>query len=148
MYRSGLETRLFEQLDSPSGKFDSLQELMEINVELDTSYHERHKETGSNQDKKRLVTGFNPSRPPQDSCFKRLHLKNSKKGQNIQASKDTPHASLLNKDNKLIGSEKERRIEEGLCTSCGGKHPIEKCFKRPKSRQGSSQGFPKNQGQA
>ncbi|MBW0471897.1 hypothetical protein O181_011612 [Austropuccinia psidii MF-1] len=68
---------------------------------------------------------------PQGSSSKRPHHKNNKKGKKSQASKDKPHASLLNKDNKLIGSEKERRIKECLSTYCGGKHPIEKCFKRP-----------------
>ncbi|MBW0496270.1 hypothetical protein O181_035985 [Austropuccinia psidii MF-1] len=71
---------------------------------------------------------------PQGSSSKRPHHRTNKKGKQFQSSKDKPHAALLNKDNKLIGSEKERRIKEGLCTYCGGKHPIEKCFKRPQNR--------------
>ncbi|MBW0503294.1 hypothetical protein O181_043009 [Austropuccinia psidii MF-1] len=121
---------------------------MDITLELDTRYQERQKEKGSNQEKKPPVTGSNSSRPPQDSYSKRPHHKNNKKSKQFQVSKDKPHYSLFNKDNKLIGSEKEMRIKEGLCSYFGGKHPIEKCFKRPQNNPGSSRGFPSNQGKA
>ncbi|MBW0564748.1 hypothetical protein O181_104463 [Austropuccinia psidii MF-1] len=84
---------------------------MDITLELDTRYHERQKEKGGNQEKTPPVTGYNPSRPPQGSSSKRPHHKKNKKGKQSQASKDKPHAALLNKDKKLIGSEKERRIK-------------------------------------
>ncbi|MBW0495821.1 hypothetical protein O181_035536 [Austropuccinia psidii MF-1] len=126
VYRRGLASRLFNQLTSHPGSFDTLQELMDIDLELDTRYHERKKAKGSHQDKKPPVTGSNLSTPPQDSSSKRSHHKKRKQGKNFQVSKDRSHAALLNKDNKLISSEKERRIKEGLCTYCGGKHPIEK----------------------
>ncbi|MBW0493936.1 hypothetical protein O181_033651 [Austropuccinia psidii MF-1] len=110
---------------------------MDITLELDNRYHERQKEKGINQEKKPPVTGSNFSKPPQDSSSKKLHHKKNKKGNKFQVSKNKPHSALLNKDNKLIGSEKERRIKEGLCTYCGGKHPIEKFFKRPQKKPGS-----------
>ncbi|MBW0465828.1 hypothetical protein O181_005543 [Austropuccinia psidii MF-1] len=121
---------------------------MDITLELYTKYHERQMEKGSNQEKKPQVTGSNSFRPPQDSTSKKPHHKNRKKGNSFQVSKNKSHASLLNKDNKLIGSEKERRIEGASCTYCGGKHPIEKCFKRSQNRPGSSRGFPNKQGKA
>ncbi|MBW0481789.1 hypothetical protein O181_021504 [Austropuccinia psidii MF-1] len=65
--RRGLASRLLDQLASYPGNFDTLQELMDITLELDTRYHERQKEKGSHQEKKPPVTGSNPSRPPQDS---------------------------------------------------------------------------------
>ncbi|MBW0530894.1 hypothetical protein O181_070609 [Austropuccinia psidii MF-1] len=148
VYRRGLALRLLDQFAFYPGSFDTLQELMEINLELDTRYHERQKEKGSHQEKKPPVTGSKSSRPPQESSSKMPHHKKNKKGKQFQASKDNPHSSLLNKDNKLIGSEKERRIKEGLCTYCGGKHPIEKGFKRPQNKPGSSRGFPRKQGKA
>ncbi|MBW0523286.1 hypothetical protein O181_063001 [Austropuccinia psidii MF-1] len=110
--------------------FDTLQEIMDITLELDTRYHERQKGKGGNQEKKPPVTGSNTSRPSQGSSLKRPHHRKNKKGKQFKASKDKPHAAVLNKNNKLIGSQKERRIE-GLCTYCNGKEPIEKCFKRP-----------------
>ncbi|MBW0556425.1 hypothetical protein O181_096140 [Austropuccinia psidii MF-1] len=138
VYRRGLASRLLDQLASHPGTFDTLQELMDVTLELDTRFHERQKEKGGNQEKNPPVNGSNQSRPPQNSSSKRPHQKKNKKGKQFQSSRDKPHAALLNKDNKLISSEKERRIEEGLCTYCGGKHPIEKCFKRPQNKPGSS----------
>ncbi|MBW0463427.1 hypothetical protein O181_003142 [Austropuccinia psidii MF-1] len=109
---------------------------MDIILELDTRYHERQKEKGSHQEKKPPATRSNCFRPPQDSSSKRPHHKKNKKVKNFQAPKEKPHAALLNKDSNLIGSEKGMRIKEGLCTYCGGKHPIENCFKRPQNRPG------------
>ncbi|MBW0487999.1 hypothetical protein O181_027714 [Austropuccinia psidii MF-1] len=121
---------------------------MDITLELDTRYNERQKEKASHKDRKPSVTGSNSLRPPQDSSCKNPHHKKRKKGKNFQVSKDKPHAALLNKENKLIGSEKERSTKEYLCTHCGGKHPIEKCFKRPQNKPGSSRGFPRKQKKA
>ncbi|MBW0564860.1 hypothetical protein O181_104575 [Austropuccinia psidii MF-1] len=121
---------------------------MDITLQLHTRYHERQKEKGSRHEKKPPVTGSNPSRPPQDSFSNRPHHKKNKKGKQFQDSRDKPNSALLNMDNKLIGSEKERRIKEGLCTYCGGKHPIEKFLKRPQNQPGSSRGFPSKQAKA
>ncbi|MBW0505357.1 hypothetical protein O181_045072 [Austropuccinia psidii MF-1] len=101
---------------------------MDITLELDIRYHERQKEMGGNKKNNPPVSGYNPLRPPQGSYSKRPHHKKNKKGKQFQASKDKPHAAVLNKDNKLIGSEKER------CSYCGGKHPMEKFFKRPQNK--------------
>ncbi|MBW0501384.1 hypothetical protein O181_041099 [Austropuccinia psidii MF-1] len=92
---------------------------MDITLELDTRYHERQKEKGSHQEKKPPVTGSNYSRPPQYSSSKRPRYKMNKNGNQFQVSKDKLHSALLNNDNKLIGSEKERRIKAGLCIYCG-----------------------------
>ncbi|MBW0541273.1 hypothetical protein O181_080988 [Austropuccinia psidii MF-1] len=121
---------------------------MDITLELDTRYHERKKEKGGNQEKRPPITGSNPSRPPQDSSSKRPHHKKNKKGKQFQVSKDKPLSALLNKDNKLISSEKEWRIKEGLCTYCGGRHPIKKCFKRPQNKPGPSRDFRSKKGKA
>ncbi|MBW0508569.1 hypothetical protein O181_048284 [Austropuccinia psidii MF-1] len=67
VYGRGLESRLLDQLASHPGAFDTLQELMDFTLELDTRYHERQKEKGGNQGKKPPVPGSNPSRPPQGS---------------------------------------------------------------------------------
>ncbi|MBW0575629.1 hypothetical protein O181_115344 [Austropuccinia psidii MF-1] len=125
VYRRGLASRLLDKLDSHPQTFDTLQELVDVTLELDTRYHERQKEKAGNQEKKPPVIRSNQSRPPQNSSSKSPHQKKNKKGKQFQSSKAKPHAALLNKDNKLIGSEKERRIKEGLCTYCCGKHPYE-----------------------
>ncbi|MBW0590825.1 hypothetical protein O181_130540 [Austropuccinia psidii MF-1] len=148
VYRRGLASRLLDQLASHPGNLDTLQELMEITLEFNTRYHERQKEKGSHQEKMPPATESNYYRPPQDSCSKKPHHKKRNKGKNLEVSKHKPHASLLNKYNKLISSEKERRIEEGICTYCGGKQPIEKCSKRTQNSHGSLRGFPTKQGKS
>ncbi|MBW0468139.1 hypothetical protein O181_007854 [Austropuccinia psidii MF-1] len=115
---------------------------------LDTRYHGRQKEKGSHEEKKPPISGSNSSKPPQSSLSKKPYHRKNKKGKNFRVSKDKPHAALLTKDSKLIGPEKERRIKEGLCNYCGGKHQFETCFKRPENRQGSSRGFRSKKGNA
>ncbi|MBW0583208.1 hypothetical protein O181_122923 [Austropuccinia psidii MF-1] len=44
VYRRGLVSKMLDQLASHPGNFDSLQELMDITLELDNRYHERQKE--------------------------------------------------------------------------------------------------------
>ncbi|MBW0546469.1 hypothetical protein O181_086184 [Austropuccinia psidii MF-1] len=93
MSRRGLESRRLDQLASYPGNFDTLQELMNITLKLDTRYHERQKEKGSHQEENPPVTGSNSSRPLQDSSSKRPHHKKKKKSKQFQASKDKPHSS-------------------------------------------------------
>ncbi|MBW0547672.1 hypothetical protein O181_087387 [Austropuccinia psidii MF-1] len=58
------------------------------------------------------VTGSNFSRPPQDSYSKWPHQEKKKKCKNSQVSKDKPHPSFLNKENKLICSKKEGGLKK------------------------------------
>ncbi|MBW0497033.1 hypothetical protein O181_036748, partial [Austropuccinia psidii MF-1] len=115
-------------LASHSSNIDSLQDLMDVSLELDTSYHERQKEKNHHQEKKPEASKSNSSHHQNSSS-------SSHKKKNFHSQKrDKPHSSLLNKDLKLKGSKKERRIKEGLCTYCGGKHSLESCFKRPQNK--------------
>ncbi|MBW0583497.1 hypothetical protein O181_123212 [Austropuccinia psidii MF-1] len=63
VYKRGLASRPLDQLDSYRGNSDTLQELLDLTLELDSRYHERQKENGSHQEKKPPVTGSNSSRP-------------------------------------------------------------------------------------
>ncbi|MBW0514667.1 hypothetical protein O181_054382 [Austropuccinia psidii MF-1] len=119
-FRKGLPSRILDQLASHSSIIDSLQDLMDVTLELDTRYHERQKEKSHYQEKKPEASKSNSSHPQNSSS-------------SIQ-KRDKPHSSLLNKDFKLMNSEKQRRIKEGLCTDCGGKHSLESCFKRPQNK--------------
>ncbi|MBW0579916.1 hypothetical protein O181_119631 [Austropuccinia psidii MF-1] len=101
---------------------------MDVSLELDTRYHERQKEKNNHQEKNTEASKSNSS-PHQNSSS------SSHKKKNFHSQKwDKLHSSLLNKDFKLKGSEKERRIREGLCTYCGGKHSLDSCFKRPQNK--------------
>ncbi|MBW0562322.1 hypothetical protein O181_102037 [Austropuccinia psidii MF-1] len=120
-FRRGLASRILYQLASQPSSIDSLQDLMDITLECDTRYHETKKE----------------KKNPEASKSNPFHSQSSsssshKKKKNLQ-KRDKPHYSLLNKDFKLMNSEKEKRIMEGLCTYCGGKHSLESCFKRPQN---------------
>ncbi|MBW0473817.1 hypothetical protein O181_013532 [Austropuccinia psidii MF-1] len=101
----------------------TLQDLMDITLDLDTRYHERKNEKSNHQEKKPEASKSNSSHPPNSSS-------SSQKKKSFQ-KRDKPHFSLLNKDFKLMNSEKERRIKESLCTCCGGKHSLESCFEMP-----------------
>ncbi|MBW0561941.1 hypothetical protein O181_101656 [Austropuccinia psidii MF-1] len=106
-----------DQLASHPSRIDSLEDLMDVTLELDTRYHERQKEKIHHQEKKPEASRSNFSHP-QNS------LRSSQKKKKNFQKRHKNHSSLLNKDLKLMNSEKERRIKEGLCTYCGGKNSL------------------------
>ncbi|MBW0574299.1 hypothetical protein O181_114014 [Austropuccinia psidii MF-1] len=140
-FRKGFPSRILDQLVSHPSRIDTLKDLMDVTLELDTWHHERQKEKSNNQEKKPEASKSNSS-PPQHSSSS-----SQKKKKNFQ-KRYKPHFSLFNKDFKLINSEKERRIKEGLCTYCGGKHSLESCFKMPQKKLAQSSGNFPSQGKA
>ncbi|MBW0537489.1 hypothetical protein O181_077204 [Austropuccinia psidii MF-1] len=142
-FRKGFPSSILDPLASHPSRIDSLQDLMEITLELDTRYHERQKEKGNYQEKK-------PEASKSNSFHHQISSSSSqKKKKNFHPQKrDKPHCSLLNKDFKFFGSEKERRIKEGLCTYCDGKNSLESCFKRPQNKLTQPSGKFPSQGKA
>ncbi|MBW0537504.1 hypothetical protein O181_077219 [Austropuccinia psidii MF-1] len=135
-FRKGLPSRIMDQLASHPSGIDSLQDLMDITLELDTRYHEMEKEKSHHQEKKPDASKSNSSHPQNSSSSSQKKKKNFQK-------RDKPHSSSLNKDFKLMNSETERRIKEGLCTYCGGKHSLKCCFERPQNKLSQPSGnFP------
>ncbi|MBW0496237.1 hypothetical protein O181_035952 [Austropuccinia psidii MF-1] len=114
---------------------------MDITLELDTRYHERQDEKSHHQEKKPEVSNSNSSHPQNSSSSSQKKKKNFQK-------RDKPHSSLLNKQFKLMNSEKEKRLKEGLCTYFGGKHSLESCFKRPQNKLTQLSGKFPSQGKA
>ncbi|MBW0465446.1 hypothetical protein O181_005161 [Austropuccinia psidii MF-1] len=115
---------------------------MDATLELVTKYHERQKEKNHHQEQK--TEASKSSYYHHQNSASSSHKKN-----NFQVQKrDKPHSSLLNRNNKLMGSEKERRIKEGLCTYCCGKHSIDACFKRPQNQLTQPSGSITIQGKA
>ncbi|MBW0494224.1 hypothetical protein O181_033939 [Austropuccinia psidii MF-1] len=114
-FKKGLPSRILDQLASHPSIIDSLQYLMDITLELDTRYHERQKEKSHNPERNPKASKSNSSHPHSSSSS------NQKK--NFQ-KRDKPHSSLLNKDFKLMNTEKERRIKEGLCIYFSGKNTL------------------------
>ncbi|MBW0586737.1 hypothetical protein O181_126452 [Austropuccinia psidii MF-1] len=103
-FSKGFPSRILDQLASHPSNIDSLQELMDVTVELDTRYHERQKEKNHYQEKKLEAPRSSTSHPQNSSSS------SHKKKSNFQ-KRDKPHSSFLNKDFKLMNSEKERRIK-------------------------------------
>ncbi|MBW0536181.1 hypothetical protein O181_075896 [Austropuccinia psidii MF-1] len=126
-FRKGVASRILNQLASHPSRIDSLQDLMDITLELDNRYHERQKENGHFQEKNPEASKSNSSHPQNSSSS------NQKKKKNLN-KRDKPHSSFLIKSFKLIGSEKERRLKEGIFPYCGGNHILESCFKRPQNQ--------------
>ncbi|MBW0528237.1 hypothetical protein O181_067952 [Austropuccinia psidii MF-1] len=139
-FRKGLPSRISDQLASHHSRIDSLQDLMDVTLELDTRYHERQKEKNHYQEKKPEAPRSSTSHPQNSSS-------STHKKKNFQ-KRDKPHSSLLNKDFKLMSSEKERIIKKDLCTYCGGKHSLESCFKRPQNKRTQPSGQFTSQGKA
>ncbi|MBW0465574.1 hypothetical protein O181_005289 [Austropuccinia psidii MF-1] len=106
-FRKGLASRILDKLSSYPSRIDSLQDLMEITLELDTRYHERQKENNNFKEKK-PETSKSVSSHPQNSSSS-----NQKKNFHFQKMEKL-HSSFLNGEFKLMGSEKERRFKEGF----------------------------------
>ncbi|MBW0555445.1 hypothetical protein O181_095160 [Austropuccinia psidii MF-1] len=93
-FRRGLASRILDQLASHPSNIYSLQDLMDITLELDTGYHERQKEKNHHQEKKPEASKSNSS------------SSSHRKKKNFQ-KRDKPHSSLFNEDFKLMNSEKK-----------------------------------------
>ncbi|MBW0477207.1 hypothetical protein O181_016922 [Austropuccinia psidii MF-1] len=112
-------------LASHPSRIDSIKVSMDVTLELDTRYHERQKEKNHHKEKKTKSS-------KSSSCHTQHSSSSSHNKKNFRVQKrDNPHSSLLNRDHRLMGSGKERRIKEGLCSYCGAKHSLYSCFKMP-----------------
>ncbi|MBW0592840.1 hypothetical protein O181_132555, partial [Austropuccinia psidii MF-1] len=60
-FRKGLASRILDQLASHPSKIDSLQDLMDVSLELDNTHHERQKEKNNHQEKKPEASKSNSS---------------------------------------------------------------------------------------
>ncbi|MBW0463015.1 hypothetical protein O181_002730 [Austropuccinia psidii MF-1] len=121
-FRKGFASRILDQLASHPSRMDSLQDLMDNTLELDTRYHGRQKEKSHFEEKKSEASKSKSSHPQSSSS-------SNEKKKNFQ-KRDKAHLSLLDKDFNLMNSENERRIKEGLCIYCGGNHSLGSCLKR------------------
>ncbi|MBW0592231.1 hypothetical protein O181_131946 [Austropuccinia psidii MF-1] len=84
-FRRGLASRILDELSSHPSNIASLQELMDITLELDTSYHERQKEKNPLQEKKPEASKSNSSHPQIASSSSHKKKKNFQK-------RDKPHS--------------------------------------------------------
>ncbi|MBW0506003.1 hypothetical protein O181_045718 [Austropuccinia psidii MF-1] len=75
-FRKGLPSRLLDQLASHPSRIDSLLDLIDVTLGLDTRYHERQKEKSHDQEKKPEVSNSNSSHPQNSSSSTHKKKKN------------------------------------------------------------------------
>ncbi|MBW0472513.1 hypothetical protein O181_012228 [Austropuccinia psidii MF-1] len=75
-FRKGLPSRILDQLASHPSRIDSLQDLMDITLELDTRYHERQNEMSHHQEKKPEASKSNSFHPQNSSSSSQKMKKN------------------------------------------------------------------------
>ncbi|MBW0506210.1 hypothetical protein O181_045925 [Austropuccinia psidii MF-1] len=82
-FRKGLASRILDQLASHPSNIDSLQDLMDVSLELDTRYHERQKEKNHHQEKKPEASKSNSSNNQNSSSSsqKKKNFHSQKAGQ-------------------------------------------------------------------
>ncbi|MBW0493605.1 hypothetical protein O181_033320 [Austropuccinia psidii MF-1] len=102
-FRNRFLSRILDKLAFHPSRIDSLPDLMDITLELDTRHHERQKEKSHHQEK-------NPEASKSKSSQSQSLSNSNQKKKNFQ-KRDKPHYSLLNKYFKLMNSEKEMRIQ-------------------------------------
>ncbi|MBW0574519.1 hypothetical protein O181_114234 [Austropuccinia psidii MF-1] len=105
-FRKGLQSRILDHLASHPSRIDSLQDLIDVTLELDTRYHERQNERSLHQEKKPEASKSSSSHPEDSSSSSHKKKKNFQK-------RDKPHSTLLNKDFKLMNSEKRKKNQGG-----------------------------------
>ncbi|MBW0526749.1 hypothetical protein O181_066464 [Austropuccinia psidii MF-1] len=65
--RKGLPSRILDQLAAHPSRIDTLQDLMDVTLEIDTRYHERKKKKSHHQEKKPEASKSNSSHPQTSS---------------------------------------------------------------------------------
>ncbi|MBW0537716.1 hypothetical protein O181_077431 [Austropuccinia psidii MF-1] len=84
-FRKGLASRILDQLASHPSNIDSLQNLMDVSLELNTRYHERQEEKNHHQEK-------NPEASKSNSSHNQNPSSSSHKKKNFHSQKrDKPH---------------------------------------------------------
>jgi len=151
-FRKGLPSRILDQLSVHQVPLNSLQDLMKATLDYDTRYHERVKEkqthhptSSSFKEKTSHSSPQVSSRPHQHKKknFNRPQPQPQKKTFPSSSTSSNPIRPLLSRNGTLKAAEKERRVKEGLCTYCGGKHKLEDCSLL-KAKNASTSNAPKN----
>ncbi|MBW0469105.1 hypothetical protein O181_008820 [Austropuccinia psidii MF-1] len=117
--RRRLPSSILDKLYSHPSKIHSLQDSMDVTLELVIRYHERKKENNHFKENKTEATKLSSSQSGNNSSS------SHKKNKNYSIWKRNKHnPSLFNDYHRLKGSEKERRLKEGLFSYSSGKKRI------------------------
>ncbi|KAH9440898.1 hypothetical protein Pst134EB_029550 [Puccinia striiformis f. sp. tritici] len=112
--------------------FDTLSELIEATLKINTRHHERQKE------KKRENTS-QPSQHKKDTGKPATHPSTSASKFALKPAAKTPsEITKVLEGGRLVADEKERRAKAGLCAYCGGKHKLDDCAKKASKNSGKT----------
>ena len=133
-FRKGLPTRVLDLLAQNTEVFDTLSELIEATLKIDTRHHERQKE-------KKRENGSQPTQPKKDTS-KTTSSSTPSTSRNPSTSKSTSKTpseiTKVLEGGRLMANEKERRAKAGLCAYCGGKHNVDDCIKKANKNSGKA----------
>ncbi|KAI9611096.1 hypothetical protein H4Q26_008945 [Puccinia striiformis f. sp. tritici PST-130] len=133
-YLEGLPTRVLDLLAQNTEVFDTLSELIEATLKIDTQHHERQKE-------KKRENGSQPTQPKKDTS-KTTSSSTPSTSRNPSTPKSTSKTpseiTKVLEGGRLMANEKERRTKAGLCAYCGGKHNVDDCIKKANKNSGKA----------
>lgn len=145
-FRKGLAERVLDKLSLMETPPSSLSALIEAAQRIDNHHWDRERE-------KKLLRSGKPSTAGQSGAPSTRspsegHGKNARRPyQPSNNSSEHSHkpkvpkkdlTKVLTKENKLTPAEKARRLEQGLCTYCGGPHKLEDCHVKPATSRARS----------
>ena len=145
-FKKGLASRIKDEFVHYLGSLDTLDEIIDLSLRIDKRWQEHRRERKSTtqshhpsvKDPSRTAKHFRPQQPqrnppnhPRPSTSSSTFRPSSSNRPPPRAAVPAAIAKVLTSDGKLQESEKERRVREGLCTYCGGRHRLENCPKRP-----------------
>ncbi|KAI9605716.1 hypothetical protein H4Q26_004081 [Puccinia striiformis f. sp. tritici PST-130] len=131
-FRKGLPTRVLDLLAQNPEVFDTLWELIEATLKINTCHIKRQKE-------KKQENSSQPSQHKKDTSKPATHpTPSTSKFTSKPASKTPSEITKVLEGGRLFGEEKERRAKAGLCAYCGGKHEVDDCVKKASKNLGKA----------
>ncbi|KNE89578.1 hypothetical protein PSTG_16966 [Puccinia striiformis f. sp. tritici PST-78] len=124
----GLPTRVLDLLAQNTEVFNTLLELIEATLKIDTQHHKRQKE-------KKRENVSQPSQPKKDTS---KTASSSTPSTPKSTSKTPSEITKVLEGGRLMANEKERRAKAGLCAYCGGKHNVDDCIKKANKNSGKA----------
>ncbi|KAI9616314.1 hypothetical protein KEM48_005228 [Puccinia striiformis f. sp. tritici PST-130] len=114
--------------------FDTLSELIEATLKIDTRHHERQKEKKRENISQPSQHKKDTAKPASSSTPSTLKFASASK----PASKTPSEITKVLEGGRLMANEKERHAKAGLCAYCGGKHDVDDCIKKANKNSGKA----------
>jgi hypothetical protein len=164
-FRRGLAPRLKDKMASKGKQPDNYEEMVEVSLSLDTAYwrreeerkrerssgsarrtEERHSGNRNDQERGRYTESSRTTFRPRETTFRKTVVTNRFPSTASRGSSSGPTglSNVLTRDGALKSSERQRRMDAGLCLYCSSPdHKIDACPRKPAStfqRSGAARG--------